>query len=57
MLEQQLPVSKGFRLSQLPQVDPLILAARLLTYSNTTHESIWEITQRVCDRYLGTATT
>ena len=57
MLEQQLPVKKGFRLSQLSQVDPFILAAKLLMYSNTTHESIWEITERICDRYLGTATT
>ena len=56
MLEQQLPVNKGVRLSQLSQVDPLILAAKLLAYSNTMHESIWEITHRVCDRYLGTAT-
>ena len=54
MLDQQLPVNKEVRLSQLSPVDPVILAAKLLTYSYTTHESIWEITHRVCDRYFGT---
>ena len=52
MLDQQLSVNLGIRFPQLPHLDPPILAA--LMVSNTTHESLWDITHRICDRYLGT---
>lgn len=54
MLDQQLSVNLGIRFPQLSQLDSLILAATLLTVSNTRHESLWDITHRICDRYLGT---
>jgi hypothetical protein len=39
-------------LPQLTQVDSFIRAFALRVLSTTVHENLWDMTNRVCDRYL-----
>ena len=54
MPTQEQSIHMGSILLQLTQVDSFIRALALRVLSTTPHESLWDITNRVCDRYLGT---
>jgi hypothetical protein len=54
MLEQQLSSNPGIRRPELPQPDPFLFAATQLACANTKHETLSEMTQRICERHLGT---
>jgi len=54
MPTQEPSINMGAMLPQLTGVDSFIGALVLRVLSTTQHESLWDITNRVCDRYLGT---
>ena len=54
MPTQELSIKMGAMLPQITELDLLIRSFALRVLSNTPHESLWDITNRVCDRYLGT---
>jgi hypothetical protein len=54
MPTQEPSINTETMLPQFTQVDPFIRAFALRVLSTTVHESLWDITNRVCDRYLGT---
>ena len=52
MLEQQLSSYLGISRPELWQPDWFLLTATLLISANTKHETLSEMTQRICDRHL-----
>lgn len=54
MPAQELPIDTGSVLLQTSECDSLIRHIASLVLPSTIQESIWDITNRVCDRYLRT---
>ena len=54
MPTQEPTINRERMLPQATEVDSFIRAFAIRVLSTAPHESLWDITNRVCDRYFGT---